>query len=338
MNASFAFRSATTRRARHRGPWCIRAALAVSAALASVPAAAVPAYAFGPDTHTDITTRALSGFQKVSLAAMAAHKIDNTHWGAIQISDHIHAEQTRYHCDDADYLATSSYPRTRQQATNELLACVETAIVGFDKAVAAADRLVDAGGHIKPAEVALGHPCTYDDRRGRAKCEVFEHLGHAWHVVEDFYAHSNWSDEADPKHGIGLGNPPGLRQRKPAPFFTLRTYSHQATAAWKKDAAVAVDPKLTTGCVPGEYESDGKKADCKGRINHYDSAGQKGLSKEVSRGNVGDNLNQAVKVAVADIERQWQDFRDELLAKYPGRGKKMICALTHDTPTDSTCG
>ncbi|MFI0259269.1 hypothetical protein ACH4OW_09560 [Streptomyces sp. NPDC017056] len=207
----------------------------------------------------------------------------------------------------------------------------------------AADKLVNSQGHINTAHVALNRLCVYDDKPGRAKCEVFENLGRAWHPIEDFYSHSNWADQADTTRKIGVDNPPGLHQKGVPAFFGLRAYSRQAPAKWKADAAKAVDPKLTTGCVPGEYESDGTKVEnCNGRIAHYDTNGKGGLSKDgegSSRSKIAHNYQNARNGAINDIERQWKDFQGELLATYAsnGRGKKMICALTHDAPTDSTC-
>ncbi|WP_316528458.1 hypothetical protein [Kitasatospora brasiliensis] len=344
MNASSAPRSATTRSARHRRPWHTRTALAITTALACLPALAAPAYAFGPGTHTEITEGALQGFQKKSLEAMAAGDLGDGTWGAIRGSDKgtYYPYQTRYHCDDADYLKGGHYPRTRQQATGELLACVQTAVEEFHKAVVAADGLVDSQGGINTKDVNLSSRCKYNDQPGRAKCEVFEHLGRAWHVIEDFYSHSNWTDHSDPKQAIGLTNPPGLQKTTPAPFFTLRAYSNQSTATWEAEATKEIDktPDLATGCAPQEYEHDDPTHynDCTGRINHYDTNGKGGLSKEGSRATIDDNGKHAVDVATEDIKRQWKDFQAELLATYPhGRGTKMICALTHDTPTDATC-
>ncbi|MFJ7274114.1 hypothetical protein [Kitasatospora sp. NPDC098663] len=356
MNASSAPRFAMTRPARHRRPWRTRTALAITAALAYIPAVAAPAHAFGPGTHTKITEGALPDFQAKSLEAMAAGDlgVNKEAWGAIRGSDRgdYYPNQTRYHCDDADYLAAGylkggQYPRTRQQATAELLACVQTAVEEFHAAVAAADKLVGSKGNINTKEVDLSSWCKYNDKPDgkepdRAKCEVFEHLGRAWHGIEDFYSHSNWTDHANPNQPISVTNPPGLQKTAPAPFFTLRAYNNQSTATWEAEATKEMDktPDLATGCAHDEYEHDDQKHhnDCTGRINHYDVNGKGGLSKEGSRADTGGNGKHAESVATDDIKRQWKDFQDELRAKYPhGRGEKMICALTHDAPTDATC-
>ncbi|MFF4927207.1 hypothetical protein ACFY4B_42180 [Kitasatospora sp. NPDC001261] len=344
MNASSATRSVMTRSARHRRPWRTRTALAITAALACVPAVTVPAHAFGPGTHTKITESALGGFQKKSLEAMAAGDLGDDEWGAIRGSDKgdYYPKQTRYHCDDADYLKVSGYPRSRQQATDELLACIQTSVEEFHKAVVAAGELVDSKGHINTKEVGLDHRCKYNDSPGRAKCTVFEHLGRAWHAIEDFYSHSNWTDQKVPEKDISVTNPPGLQKTTPAPFFTLRAYSNQSTATWEAEARKEIGkvPDVATGCAGGEYEHGSKDLNnCNRRINHYDDAdGKGGLSKEGSRAKIDHNGDNAEKVATEDIKRQWQDFQDELLARYSnGHGKKMICTLTHDAPTDATC-
>ncbi|MEU7046672.1 hypothetical protein AB0A77_37310 [Streptomyces varsoviensis] len=74
-------------------------------------------------------------------------------------------------------------PRTRQQATDELLACVQTSVEEFRQAVAACDKLVGSQGNINTNEMGLPPRCKYNDLPGRAKCEVFGPLGRAWHVI-----------------------------------------------------------------------------------------------------------------------------------------------------------
>jgi hypothetical protein len=40
---------------------------------------------------------------------------------------------------------------------------------------------------------------------------TLEGLGRVLHGAQDFYAHSNWADTADPTRPVGVDNPPGLK-------------------------------------------------------------------------------------------------------------------------------
>jgi hypothetical protein len=72
----------------------------------------------------------------------------------------------------------------------------------------AAGLLGDEGGVIA-GEVDLSTECSAQERaEERAKCASLEAFGRVLHGVQDFYAHSNWSDEADP------GRPVGTRTRR----------------------------------------------------------------------------------------------------------------------------
>ena len=114
------------------------------------------------------------------------------------------------HCDDADFL-TVSYPRTRDQATEQLLTCVGHLRDRFRQGVATAGGMLDQQGRIIATEVDLGSDCTFVlGVPGRAKCNAIEGLGRALHGSQDFYSHSNWADEPDPGRPINPSNPPGL--------------------------------------------------------------------------------------------------------------------------------
>ena len=57
-----------------------------------------------------------------------------------------------------------------------------------------------------------------------------EGLGRALHGAQDFYAHSNWADQADPTRPIGDTNPPGLNQPGPSAVLDLRSAEHAQRA------------------------------------------------------------------------------------------------------------
>ncbi|WP_404953774.1 CinY protein [Streptomyces sp. 147326] len=300
-------------------------------ALAAAPSG--PALAFTGDNHEDITRAALP-WEPVTLAAMA-----DARDGAVNANDHGgYFLLGPLHCDNADYLApryVQDYPRSRDEATTELLACIRTSVARFRNAVRAADGLVDADGKVRADQSDLSSPCTWKETPDRAKCEVLEQLGRGWHQIEDFYAHSNWSDRTAPGP-VGLADPPGLARTDVAPFLDIRRYSAMNDADWTRDARARIPVDLTTGCY-SDLDSTGVKAeDCAGRVTH-----NQGLNKDTSashRSRTGDNFGHAVSGATAEITRQWNDFKAELIAAYPDhrRGERMICALVHDDP-ESSC-
>ncbi|MGW0753790.1 hypothetical protein [Streptomyces sp. NPDC002587] len=320
-------------RVRHRPrPGVPRTALAavaacLAAALAAVPAR--PAHAFTGDNHEDITRAALP-WQPVTLTAMA-----DARDGAVNANDRRpYFDVGPLHCDNADYLAprhAPGYPRTRDEATTELLACVRTSVARFRSAVRAADGLVDAGGTVRADQSDLSSPCAWEEKPGRAKCVLLEQLGRGWHQIEDFYAHSNWSDRAAPGP-VGPGNPPGLERTDVAPFLDIRRYSAMKDADWTREARERVPEDLATGCYPDVDSTGVKPADCDGRVSH-----NRDLNKDTAasaRSRTDDDFRRATAGATAEIRRQWNDFKAELLAAYPDhrRGAQMICALVHDDP------
>ncbi|MFD6967767.1 hypothetical protein [Streptomyces sp. NPDC059949] len=291
-----------------------------------------PAGAFTGDNHEKITRAALS-WQPRSLSAMA-----DAREGAIVAND-----QGEYfdlgilHCDNADYLAARyapAYPRTRDQATTELLACIRGSVARLRAAVRDADGLVDANGRIIAAQSNLDSPCVWNERPDRAKCNVLEQLGRGWHAIEDFYSHGNWSDKADAASPVGTTNPPGLDRTTVAPFLDIRRYSSMADADWTREAAELIPEDLATGCYP-DFDSTGfKPVDCAGRVKHNGTLNKDTEASERSRNG---NFQRASELAAQDIARQWKDFTAELIETYPDnrRGEQMVCALTHDTPASS---
>ncbi|MCX5610925.1 hypothetical protein OHB39_25670 [Streptomyces sp. NBC_00047] len=291
-----------------------------------------PARAFSGGNHEKITRAALS-WEPKSLSAMA-----DSREGAIVANDQgAYFDLGILHCDNADYLAPrygSAYPRTRDEATTELLACIRGSVARLRAAVRDADGLVDANGRIIAGQSDLDAPCAWNEKPERAKCDVLEQLGRGWHPIEDFYSHGNWSDKADDAVPIGTTNPPGLNRTTIAPFLDIRRYSSMNDADWTREAGGLIPEDLATGCYP-DFDSTGSKpADCTGRVKHNGTLNKDTEASERSRNG---NFQRASELAAQDIARQWKDFTAELVETYPDnrRGEQMICALTHDNPASS---
>ncbi|MFG2388573.1 hypothetical protein ACGFYF_06820 [Streptomyces lavendulae] len=305
----------------------------LAAALIAVPGG--PAHAFTGDNHETITRAALP-WQPVTLTAMA-----DARDGAINADDKWpYFDVGPLHCDNADFLApryAADYPRSRDEATTELLACIRSSVARFRNAVRAADGLVDADGKVRADQSDLSSPCAWDGKPERAKCGVLEQLGRGWHPIEDFYSHSNWADRPAPGP-VGLDNPPGLGRTDVAPFLDIRRYSTMKDADWTREARERIPEDLTTGCYT-DFDSTGvKPADCDGRVAH-----NRVLNKDTAasaRSQTDDNLGHATAGATAEITRQWNDFKAGLLAAYPDhrRGAQMVCALAHDDPATACQG
>jgi hypothetical protein len=167
--------------------------------------------------------------------------------------------------------------------------------------------------------------------QGRAKCDVLEGFGRALHGAQDFYAHSNWTDLPAPRRPLGLLNPPGLGLSAPSPILALRGAP-----------TLAVPRDLSTGCftTPGS-------GSCTGRVTHKTLNKDTGTinprtgaatAPTTDRGKVLGNFARAVRGAIIETQRQWADFRAELVKTYgEKRGNRMICALTHDNAAKD-CG
>ncbi|GAA0899128.1 hypothetical protein GCM10009558_088670 [Virgisporangium aurantiacum] len=266
-------------------------------------------------------------FEPRSADQLAGH---GKRFGAVGSPDLTEPLDPAAHCDDADYLA-GDYPRTRDRATASLPDCVDHLRGRFLEAVDEAGNLLDADGAIVPAAVTLDADCEFDAaQEKRSKCRSLEGFGRALHGVQDFYSHSNWTDEADPARPVGADNPPGLGLPAPSPVFDLRG-----------TGAPSVPDGLSTGCfvlhdsVPGVEK-------CALRVTHA------GLNKDLGlidpntgeatdpatpRGRVGGNFARAVAGAVEETRRQWRDLRSELEDRYGARkASLMVCALRRDDP------
>jgi hypothetical protein len=266
-------------------------------------------------------------FEPRTMDYLAGH---DREFGAVGAPDSDELSDPAAHCDNADYLAGDESP-TRDQATTELMGCVNHLRNRFREGTERAKGLLDDQGRIIRVEVSVESECKTSERAPRrAKCGAIEGLGRALHGAQDFYAHSNWADEADPARPTGDDNPPGLNLPGPSPVLDLRSAM-----------TPRVPSDLTTGCYVLRDEVPGV-GECERRVTHaalnkdrglVDVDSGKATGPTTPRGMVGDNFAKAVSGGITETRRQWQDFRSELTAQYgEERAELMICALTHDAP------
>ena len=251
------------------------------------------------------------------------------------------------HCDDADFLDSPGYPQSRAEATRALQACVDHLRAEFAEGVDDADDLLDDEDGtliIEAHEVIISPDCVFTGGvPGRAKCNVLQGFGRALHGIQDFYAHSNWADEADASRPIGIDNPPGLNLPAPSPVLDLRgrgpiSVPQALSSGFFKgglpgqDVCPGVDGRITHACL----NKDKMQIEPGGGVT-VNGAAVPGLGNvsdpQTDRGKVGQNALKAVAGAVVETRRQWADFRVALGAKYgPERAGLIIAALTQDRP------
>ncbi len=235
-------------------------------------------------------------------------------FGAVGQPDVPPPEGPESHCDDADYLDTGSYPISRAAATATLAGCVSHLQAQFTESSIRARRILfDGRDVIDPPQVSLSPDCVFAGNSGqRAKCDVLFFFGRALHGVQDFYAHSNWSDEAAPG-ATGRDNPPGLNRSSLPPFLNLRHIS----------LSLSVPAGLSTGCFHVEELTGGSVFSCRRRVRHLVINKDKGQIDPVTgatsapttrRGLVGSKFAKAVAGAIADTRRQWADLRSRILS------------------------
>ncbi len=271
-------------------------------------------------------------FDPGSMDSLAGHDHE---FGGVGAPDSDEIFDPAAHCDNADFLPTD-YPLTRDVATAALVDCVNHLRTRFAEGVEQAGDLLDGDGRVIPDEVNLDTECkVIEAREIRAKCATLEAFGRDLHGAQDFYAHSNWADDADPARPIGADNPPGLNRPGPSPVLDLRS-----------ETPPVVPSELSTGCFVVQDESPGV-GECELRVTHAALNKDNGLidpdtgettGPTTPRGMVGENFSKAVAGAIAESRRQWTDFQSELRARYgEDDAGSMICALTHDDPAND-CG
>ncbi|SHK94535.1 CinY protein [Streptomyces yunnanensis] len=306
-------------------------------------ATARPADAFGTVNafgqhaeHERITRAALacapgvpsdgSCFEPRSLGQLAGH---NWTFGAVGAPDSDEFLSSAAHCDNADFLDVTGYPQSRQQATEALRTCIAHLQARFRQGLAAAGGTLDVRGRVVASETELRRDCTFTlGLPGRAKCEAMEGFGRALHGVQDFYAHSNWTDRTDRSRPVSLVNPPGLGRSAPSPLLDL--------AAPRPPRPSAVPRNLTTGCfslLVGACAHHVTHADLNKDEGFIDPASGSTGAPATARGQAAGNFARAVRGAIADTRRQWKQFREALLQRYgTQRGARIVCVISHDDP------
>lgn len=302
-----------------------------------------------------------SCFEELSLHQLAGRSEDfvgqgsNGAVGAPDMLDPV-PEGPEAHCDNADFFDSVSYPRTRAQATAQLQACVNHLRLRFEEGIDASEKIVDKDARIVAPEVDLStldcrfsFPMLQMHMFSRSKCSAIEGFGRALHGIQDFYAHSNWADDAKPP--FSLVNPPGLKREDYPAFLDLRG---------ENNISDQVPHALSTGCFGGIL-TDGPigkaghplepgSLDCTGRVTHHTLNKDNGLINELTgatsspgphtpRSDFPGNFDRAVRAAIRDSRRQWRHFREEIRRTYgTERGNIMICALVRDNPTSDCYG
>jgi hypothetical protein len=298
------------------------------------------ALACPPGTPSDGTC-----FEPLSLTQLAG---EPGTFGAVGTPDIPPPSPTQAHCDDADFLDASlyprvaTYPRSRADADRALTACRNEFVTRMRQSRTAAPALLDSSDRIVPAQVDLSSDCTFlGGFGGRAKCDVLDGFGRAVHGVGDFYAHTNWGDARVPAAAVTVRNPPGVGGTTIASFMDLRA------------TAPPVDPLLISGCF-SLYEKSLSPVDgCLvgprkiPRVHHVDINKDAGTIDPVTgaatapttpRGATSGNFANAVRLAIADTRRQWADWRAEIILAQGStpagarRAALMICAMTRDNP------
>lgn len=279
--------------------------------------------------HEKITRLALAGagFQPFTLDMLAGSTGSFGAVGAPDRPDRGLMSDKAAHCDGGDHLDVPAYPHDLADAQARLEECRKWIYDNLGTAVVAASALV-RGGKVDDTQIPTHLPCIFNGSTGRAKCNVLEALGLAFHAAQDFYAHTNWADTALDQP-IGLENPPGLQQPEPAGWIDPRRQ----------------DP-FPQGLISGCYDGFPETIHCADRVRH------KVLNKDegpinpqtgligtgtTTRGAAQGNFASAVTAAIADTSDKWQYFRESVLANYgPQNGELIICAVLHDDPA-KTC-
>jgi hypothetical protein len=267
-------------------------------------------------------------FQPRSLAEIAGTRGT---FGAVAAPDNPanrELDRAEAHCDNGMILECRAYI---DAALNEAVAAARALLIS-----APGDPARD--GQIDDSEIPTRVACTFLRQKGRAKCEVIEHLGRALHAAQDFYSHTNWVDEAAPG-AITVRSPAGLG-RDDIAFLDVR---HRAPP---------LPAGLISGCFIQKHPADLRGDENCTTTSHYDLNKDNGTidplrlglagdptltSARTPRGQVGRNFHRAVMLAVRDTRDKIRIFRERLVAAYGAeKGGRMFCAVVRDDPK-TTC-
>jgi hypothetical protein len=292
--------------------------------------------------HERITSRALSCAQAATIAnCFQPNSIDDLAgrpgtFGAVGAPDNPTRgllSSSSAHCDNGDFYpgvpGYANIPGGGQQAIAQttLLGCRSWMDRNLTGAVTDARLLLLPGGGIDDSQIPTVFNCTFNGTKGRAKCNVLEDFGLTLHASEDFYAHTNWADLPDPTRPVSVQNPPGLGNVAPAPWLNLRVGA----------------PPFPAGLMSGCFDSIPERFYCNegpgGRVKHAYLNKDTGAIDPVigmgttDRGRVSGNFARAVRDAIADTQDKWTTLQERIMRTYPSTGALMICAITHDNPS-----
>ena len=267
-----------------------------------------------------------------------------------------------WHCDGADAFADvfSNYPVTTVTAWTALYKCrrfVQAELTDgataaeftkkiFDGtgvttinygtklgAVSNARFLLERDGTVDKMDLSGSNRCTFIMlSSGRAKCDELEAFGRALHAVQDFYSHSNYADTADPALPQSLTNPPGVGMTTLADFWDL------------SNANPVMPRSLGSGCYPDTscanrvthdkaLNKDTASIDWRGGSAATVSCTKNGAAICSTRGLIGDNEANAVRLAILETRRQWAWLQQQITAREGAdRSQRIICAITQDAP------
>lgn len=335
---------------------CATAALcALSVSLSS------PAFAFGTirslgqnAEHERITRAALDFIDPKTLDQIAGKKGS---FGAVGAPDRPGRGllfEAEAHCDGGDYLDTGDarpvYPQSKDEARAPLDECRNFIVDNFERAVLLAGELANptteeaAIGVIgKDGKLAPGD-CPFDGKNGTLKCRVLEALGLVFHASQDFYSHTNWSDEPDAAP-IGPRNPPALGMKR------IADYIDPVVRAPFPDGLISgcFEFPETLGCTYGGFGPIGRRERVKHDFLNKDNGAivsitpdpklhwiykfnVQGGAGNTLRGRKGRNFYLAVEAAMVDTRRKWSQFEQRLADVYGERsGKRIACLLKADT-------
>ena len=281
--------------------------------------------------HEKITRLGLASFRlgPRTLTALAGTRGSFGAVGAPDRLDRGLLSQASAHCDGGDALAVQGYPQTAAQALATLQSCRTWIFNQLNEAVRDAGALVDASGRVDRSQVPPRISCNFNGSKERAKCNVLESLGLAFHASQDFYSHSNWVDIANPGETTPK-NPPGLANNVRAPWLDPRADSAAPTG-------------LISGCFEGIPESRHcRYGEASERVKHQYLSKDTGQIDPVtgtagqgttSRGRHHGNFTRAVKAAIDDSRDKWAYFEARVLSTYgASRGKVIVCVMRRDDP------
>jgi hypothetical protein len=301
----------------------MRTGIILAMAGATILLGAVQAEAFGTIgslgqnvEHERVTRQGLAGFGigPMTMDEIAGKRGTFGAVGAPDRPDRGLMSASEVHCDNGDWLDRPDYPRSREEARGVLESCRALIFAGMEQAVEAAGALVSASGDlaVDTRQASITPACRYTGRSGRAKCNVLENMGLAFHAAQDFYSHSNWVDPLR-RAGARLEDPPGMGQASPIDWLDI----------------TQGDARFPDGLISGCYEGFPESRHCAGRVKHAT------LNKDTrgaSRGQ-GGVYTLAMDVAAEDTRMRWAWFEQRVMHVYGSeRGGRIVCVMRNDDP------